>query len=102
MAVAKKQRRTTQKKQGIAKKSVQLGDVFEIPIASGYAYIQYVFNDAVLFRGNNHYGTLVRLLAFQSPTSVETVDVIDLEKELYCCFFPCEAACRQGWVRFVG
>lgn len=80
----------------------QLGDVFEFPLPTEFAYIQYVFDDSSAFPGKNHYGTLVRILSFRSAVSANSVQEIELDGDAFCCFSACNRAQRSGLARYLG
>lgn len=80
----------------------QLGDLYELPLSSGFAYLQYVFDDASLTPGRNHYGSLVRILSYRSPVAVASIADIELAGDDFCCFCAIGSAHFRGLVRYLG
>jgi len=76
-------------------KSIQLGDVFEIPAPSGKEIFQYVHQHKTI-------GELIRILPGLYETTPENIDPIVNQKELYFVHFPLKAAYRRGIVDCLG
>lgn len=75
-------------------KRVKLGDIIEIPTHRGFGYAQYT---------NRHptYGELIRVFAGLHATASLRASAIVSEDVQFVCFFPLQAALRQGLVRVV-
>jgi hypothetical protein len=93
------------KQQGVSKprkptarrdsKRLRIGDVFEVPLARGFAYIQLVHHDA------KGCGDLVRVLAGIHRKRLD-ISTLASQEEIYCAFFPVRHIAKRSLVRRVG
>lgn len=78
-----------------AKKRLLPGDVLELPVPGGFAYLQYTHKDRL-------FGTLVRVLPGIFPERPGSFDRLVASPERFATFFPSSAALARGLVTVVG
>jgi hypothetical protein len=79
-------------------KQIRLGDVVEIPLATGFAYVQFVFED----KGTMGMGELVRVFPERREQPATSLAELTLNNESYYVFCPIRTAAKKGWIKILG
>lgn len=83
----------TRKRSG---RKIKLGDIVEVPLTRGFAYVQYVYCD------KKSHGDLVRVFPGKFNKRAKSLDDVVSQQDLYCCFFPVTKAVQLELVEVVG
>lgn len=80
------------------RKRPRIGDIIEIPMSSGFAYMQYVLKHDE----PPHYGPLMRVFPGIFDSRPEDFTELSQQPERFLAFYPLAAAANQGLVKIVG